>query len=54
MAGSTMAQAVCVHVFVQELEGCMVCCSNPHDLRLPVIQFCQGTMSNDKHTYIFT
>lgn len=46
-----MCVRVCVHLFVQDREGCMGCCYNPDGLRLPVIQFYQGMMmSNDKHT----
>lgn len=40
-----------MHVFVQEEEGCMVCCYNPDGLRLPVIWFFQGMMSHDKHMH---
>lgn len=46
-----MCVSVCMHVFAQEKEGCIVCFYNPDGLRLPVIGFCQGMMSHDKHTH---
>lgn len=43
-----------IHVFLQEREGCMVCCFNPDGLRLPVSWFCQSMMiCNDKPTCTF-